>query len=751
MKVSLEWLGDFVVIEADVSRVVDALTMAGIEVEGVQATGVSLEGVVVCEVKTVARHPNADRLTICEVEMGSGSRRIVCGAKNFKAGDRVPLALAGAVLPGGFTIKESKIRGELSQGMMCSGRELGVSDDQDGLLILPGNAPVGAPISRLFPPDTVLDLEVTPNRPDLLSHEGIARELVACGLARWRENRPGKGAGPGVADRGFSVDVASLEDCPCYTATVIDGVRVGESPDWLKRRLSAVGLRPINNIVDITNCVLLELGQPMHAFDRDRLAPADRIVVRRARPGEKLVALDHKEYAVGPEDIVIADGNRPVALGGVIGGEPTAVTAETVAIVLEVARFLPAAIRRTSRRLEVATDSSYRFERGTDPALVERARSRALGLILELAGGRVTAGGAAGSHAAPEREIPLRVARAAGVLGVDHGMATIRASLEGIGCSVEDAGVGAVRCRVPSWRGDLVREIDLIEEVARITGIDAVPSRAVLSPAPESPADRDYDVRMGWRRRLAGMGFSEIVLGPLGDSPEDSERLSNPMISGQVSLRRSLRQQTLRVVAENLDQGNASVRLFHIGRVFGEGDERWHLALAVAGPDHEPHWGGAPRAMDLFDLKGALDALGLSPALAQTVGRPELKALGIRGSAAYADVALPVTGATVRRFRPWAVYPAVERDVAVVVPRGIAHAEVERAFAEAKEPLLERVTLFDIFSDDTGERLPQDRKSMAYSVRYRSPDRTLTDQEVNGAHEALKVALKRRLGCEFRE
>jgi phenylalanyl-tRNA synthetase beta chain len=461
--------------------------------------------------------------------------------------------------------------------------------------------------------------------------------------------------------------------------------------------------------------------------------------------------LDHKEYGVGPEDIVIADGSRPVALGGVIGGEPTAVTIGTVAIVLEVARFLPAAIRRTSRRLEVATDSSYRFERGTDPALVERARSRALGLILELAGGRVAAGGAAGGHAVPEREIPLRVGRTEEVLGVDHGIVAIRAALEGIGCSVEDAGAGALRCRVPSWRGDLVREIDLVEEVVRITGIDAVPSKTVLSPAPESPADRDYDMRMGWRRRLAGMGFSEIVLGPLGDSPEDSEKLSNPMISDQVSLRQSLRLQTLRVVAENLDQGNASVRLFHIGRVFRECDETWHLALAVAGPAHEPHWSGAARTMDLYDLKGALDALGLPSALAQMVGRAELKAVGVRESVAYAEVPLPVAGATVRRFRPWAVYPAVDRDVAVVVPRGIAHAEVERAFAEAKEPLLERVTLFDIFSDDTGERLPLDRKSMAYSVRYRSPDRTLTDQEVNRAHDALKAALKRRLGCEFRE
>lgn len=751
MKVSREWLSDFVVTDAASARVVEALTMAGVEVEGVQETGVSIEGVIVCEVKTVARHPNADRLTLCEVETGGGSRRIVCGAKNFKVGDRVPLAVPGAVLPGGFVIKESKIRGELSQGMMCSGKELGISSDHEGLLILPGDAPVGAPISQLFPSNTVFEVEVTPNRPDLLSHEGIARELVACGLARWREGRPTAATGGAAGGAGFGVEVGSLEDCPCYSATVVEGVRVGESPDWLKRRLAAVGLRPINNIVDITNFVLLDLGQPMHAFDRDTLRPGGKISVRRARGGEKILALDHNEYAVGPEDIVIADGEGPVAIGGVIGGEPTAVTGQTVAIVLEVARFQPAAIRRTARRLGVSTDSSYRFERGTDPAVAERARARALGLIADLAGGRVTGAGMAGGHAVPERAVPLRVGRVGEVLGVEHERAVILGALEGIGCRIEDAGAGAVGCAVPSWRGDLTREIDLIEEVARITGIDAVPSRTTLRPAPESASDRDYDVRMAWRRRLAGMGFSEIVLGPLGDGPEDSERLSNPMISDQVSLRRSLRRQTLRVVAENLNQGNPSVRLFQMGRVFGASGEAWHLALAVAGPDREPHWSGAPRPMDLFDLKGALDVLGLPSGEAHSVGRAELKALGIKCPVAFAEVPLPSAGAAARRFRPWPVYPSVDRDVAVVVPRETTHAAVEAALAEANEALLERVTLFDIFSDDSGERLPRDRKSMAYSVRYRSSERTLTDQEVNRAHDALKAALKRRLGCEFRE
>lgn len=751
MKVSLEWLGDFAVVDAAVPRLVEALTMAGVEVEGVERTGVAVDGVIVCEVKGVARHPNADRLTLCEVETGSGGKRIVCGAKNFKVGDRVPLALPGVVLPGGLTIKESKIRGELSQGMMCSGRELGVSDDEEGLLILSADAPVGAPIARVLPSDTIFELEVTPNRPDLLSHEGIARELVACGVARWREDRPGRGAGPGTLPGGFGVDVDSAEDCPHYTATVVEGVRVQESPDWLKRRLAAVGLRPINNIVDITNGVLMELGQPMHAFDRDKLRPGGRIGIRRGRAGERLLALDHNEYEVGPDDIVIADGKGAVAIGGVIGGEPTAVTGETVAVVLEVARFLPAAIRRTGRRLAVSTDSSYRFERGTDPALVERARARALDLILELAGGRVVSAGASGDGTVPPREVALRLGRTAEILGVDHGQAAVGRALGGIGCEVKAAAGGAIRCGVPSWRGDLVREIDLIEEVARITGIDAVPARTGLRPAPQSAADREYDLRMALCRRLAGMGFSEVVLGPLGNDPGDVARLSNPMISDQVSLRGSLRRQMLRVVAENLDQGNPSVRLFQIGRVFGEAGEARHLALAVAGPDHDPHWSDPPRALDLFDLRGVLDVLGLPSAAAEAVGRAERKAAGIRAEVAYAEVCLPAAESEPRRFRPWPVYPAVDRDVALVVGREVTHAQVQAAFAEAKEPLLERVALFDIFADDSGERLARDRKSMAYSVRYRSSERTLTDQEVNRVHDSLKAALKRCLGCEFRE
>lgn len=747
----MEWLGDFAVVEAPVPAVVEALTMAGVEVEGIARTGVAVEGVIVCEVKSVARHPNADRLTVCEVETGAGTRRIVCGAKNFKAGDRVPLAVPGTVFPGGLTIKESKIRGELSQGMMCSGRELGVSEDHEGLMILPADTPLGRPIQEIFPSDTVLELEVTPNRPDLLSHEGIARELVACGVARWREDRPGRAAGPGTLPGGFTVDAASEEDCPHYTATVIEGVRVQDSPEWLKRRLVAVGLRPINNIVDITNCVLLELGQPMHAFDRDKLGPKGRIGVRRGRSGERLLALDHNEYEVGPDDVVIADGAGAVAIGGVIGGEPTAVLGETVSVVLEVARFLPAAIRRTGRRLGVSTDSSYRFERGTDPALVERARARAIALILELAGGRVTAAGSAGSGAVPARTLGLRVGRTAAVLGVDHGREGVRRALEGIGCVVADGPGDTLRCEAPSWRGDLLREIDLIEEVSRITGIDAVPARTELRPAPQSAADRDYDFRMALCRRLAGMGFSEVVLGPLGNDPADAMRLSNPMISDQVSLRGSLRRQMLRVVAENLDQGNPSVRLFQVGRTFGGGGEEWRLALVVAGPDHEPHWSGGPRPMDLFDLAGALEALGFSADAAVAVGRAERKAAGIRVPVAYAELALAGAVTEPRRFRPWPVYPAVDRDVALVVGRDVSHAKVRAAFAEAKEPLLERVTLFDIFADDTGERLPKDRKSMAYSVRYRSAERTLTDQEVNRAHEGLKAMLKQRLGCDFRE
>ncbi len=755
MKISLEWLNEFAATDGSGSRLAEALTMAGIEVEGVLTTGVDIGQVVVAEILSSARHPNADRLSVCKVAAGGAPLQIVCGAKNYKVGDRVPLALPGAVLPNGLTIKESKLRGELSQGMMCSGRELGLDADAEGLLILPPDAELGRPIRDLFPPDTVFDVEVTPNRPDLLSHRGVARELVAMGAAVWREGKaPAPGLGKAAAAPGklkaYPVTVEDADACPCYTATLVGGVTAGPSPAWMRRRLEAVGLRTINSLVDITNYVLLECGQPLHVFDAAKLAKNGAITVRFAKAGEKIAALDHNEYALETGDLVIADASGPIAVAGVIGGEPTGATGTTNAVVLEAARFRPGTVRRTARRLGLSTDSSYRFERGVDPAGVLAARARALELLAEIAGGAPTASGAAGETEPKPAHVTLRPARVARLLGFEIPGAEIQRGLEALGCRAQGEKDGAVAWAVPSWRPDLEREADLIEEVARLAGLERVPSRLAARPAPSGPADIAAAREAETREALAGFGFFEVVTSPLGKDPDAAAKLANPMTSDQTVLRPSLREHLLAVAAWNLNQGARTLRLFEIGRVFGAGSEEVRLGLLVSGPWGEPHWAGARADLDVYDLKGVLEALGLDAAAAAPVPAAVLKRHDIKQAVAFAEVAAPRAATAPPRFAPWPVHPPVVRDVAVVVPRAIPAAEVEAAIRKAGAAHFEETALFDVFTDDSGGKLPADRKSLAFSVRYRARDRTLTDAEVNAAHETLRAALAKALGCAFR-
>ena len=382
MKFSLNWLGEFVELPDDVAQLADLLTLAGVEIEGIETRGANFPQVIVAQITASSPHPNADRLSVCQVDDGSGQvRQIVCGAKNYKVGDKVPLAQPGAELPGGLKIKASKLRGVESQGMLCSAKELGVAEDAAGLLILAPEAKIGAPITELFPNDTILDVEITPNRADLLSHYGLAREIAA--LTR-KSLRPLEIAEPPTAT-GDAVRISATRECPFYSARRIEQIAVGPSPNWLRTKLEAVGLRAINNIVDITNFVMLEIGQPLHAFDADKLEGG--INVRLARPDEKFLALDGRTYQLDENKMLIADAARGIAIGGVMGGEDTGVTATTRNILLESAYFLPASVRRTARELSLPSDASYRFERGVDPSMVLRASARATQLIHEIAGG----------------------------------------------------------------------------------------------------------------------------------------------------------------------------------------------------------------------------------------------------------------------------------------------------------------------------------------------------------------------------
>ena len=383
MKFSLNWLGEFVELPNDVAQLSDLLTLAGVEIEGIETRGANFAQVIVAQITASAPHPNADRLSVCQVDDGSGqARQIVCGAKNYKVGDKVPLAQPGAVLPNDLKIKASKLRGVESQGMLCSAKELGVAEDAAGLLILAPEAKIGAPISELFPNDTILDVEITPNRSDLLSHYGLAREIAA--LTK-KPLRPLEIAEPPTAT-GDAVRISALHECPFYSARRIEQITVGPSPKWLRAKLEAVGLRAINNIVDITNFVMLEIGQPLHAFDADKLEGG--INVRLAQPNEKFLALDGRTYQLDEKKMLIADAARGIAIGGVMGGEDTGVTGTTRNVLLESAYFLPANVRRTARELNLPSDASYRFERGVDPAMVLRASERAAQLIREIAGGK---------------------------------------------------------------------------------------------------------------------------------------------------------------------------------------------------------------------------------------------------------------------------------------------------------------------------------------------------------------------------
>src|SRR5437867_13144624 len=434
MKFSVNWLREFVELPPSSDALAELLTMSGVEIEAIEKRGADFDRVVVAQISESKPHPNADRITVCVVDDGTGTKRqIVCGAKNYRVGDKVPLALPGAELTGGLKIRASKLRGVESEGMLCSAKELGVAEDAAGLLILSPEAKIGTPIRDLFPPDTILDVEITPNRGDLLSHFGLAREIAALTnkkLLGQALRLPSKSAGDAPALQKKGITISALRECPFYSARRIENVKVGPSPDWLRAKIESVGIRSINNVVDVSNFVMLELGQPTHAFDADKLD--GDINVRLARDDEKFLALDGKTYALTPDNLVVADQERAVGIGGVMGGEETGVTESTTNVLLEAAYFLPASIRHTAHELNLPTDASYRFERGVDPEMVLRASQRASELIREIAGGSpATETHVAGQLPTNPADVSLSYEKCDRVLGMSIKRRTVDESLEG--------------------------------------------------------------------------------------------------------------------------------------------------------------------------------------------------------------------------------------------------------------------------------------------------------------------------------
>lgn len=822
MKISRNWLQTYVNLEGrsndEISR---AVTFLGFEVESIHLTGApKLESVFVGEVVTRERHPNADKLSVCTVDVGPvhGVKTIVCGAQNYQVGDRVPVALPGAVLPGNFVIKQSKIRGHQSDGMMCSGKELGIGEDHSGLLILEQRPVLGLSINEILPPgDVVFDIEVTPNRPDCLSHLGVARELAAWFRQPLVYPDVGIETMPATGDESRedllgSVRVDASEDCPLYLASIITGVKIGPSPAWLQERLTSVGLRPINNVVDVGNFVMLEYGQPLHAFDARKLE-GSAIVVRRAADGEKIVTLDGKERALTSQTLVIADATKPVVVAGVMGGVNSGVDSTTSDLVLEVAYFRRQSIRATSKRLALASDSSYRYERGVDPHALPEAARRAISLILQTAGGRLTSPSyRVGGDVPWQREIVLRTSFVTERLGFEIPVADMRAALESFELTItreetDPKGAGLQwTVEVPSWRDDLDRPIDLVEEILRLFGTERIPATTVSSPGLAEDDDPVVEFNRRALEYLVGHDFHECVnytLRPVqelsvavGPATVSKLALSNPFVEDQSHLRPTLINGLLETLKLNQSRGVGVTRLAETGRVFLEREgQLWECAavgFVIAEDVGGRSWLRRPPA-DFYGTKHHLESLAslagidLDPQvrlpgeaenrqwqMGQAAVAGELakgwvasfgllnvsaiKALGVEGRVYGGFLAiLPeniVKETTRRRFKPFGLFPAALRDLAIVVDETIAAVEVSRALAKVARMVVgtafrvESVEVFDVYR---GEGLPVGKKSLAFSLVFRSDERTLTDDEVNRAFLVLQDALIAATGYSLRK
>jgi phenylalanyl-tRNA synthetase beta chain len=778
MKFSVNWLREFVDLPKNPEEIADLLTRAGIEIKNIETRGAHIDKVIVSQITASSRHPNADRLSVCEVDDGSGTKRqIVCGATNYKVGDKVPLAVPGTKLPNGGEIRKSKLRGVESEGMLCSPIELGMGEDASGLLILSSDARIGVPITDLFPADTILDVEITPNRGDLLSHYGLARESAALSGSKFKKTPPEAN----IEINKSGITITATRECPFFSLRKIDNVKVGPSPQWLRAKIESVGLRSINNIVDISNFVMLELGQPTHAFDADKLKGG--LNVRLARDGEKFLALDGKTYSLKPDNCVIADQERAVGIGGVMGGEETGVTDSTKTILLEAAYFLPASIRRTARDLNLQSDASYRFERGVDPDMILRASQRAAELMVEVAGGSPTKQiQVAGEAPANPADISLSYEKCARVIGVAIEQHAVDEILTRFGLRKTADTNQSATWKIPSYRRDLQRDVDLIEEVLRGYGIDQVPGKTRGRFMPTSTADHSHNIEtLFLRDRLTASGLSEVRTSKLisrsAIASNKAVELRNPLSEDHVALRPNLISGLLDVLERNIRAGAESVSIFEIGRVFVPpgGKEERHVAILLAGNiAGVPDWRSPiRRGLDFFDLKAVLQSV-----VPNVILRPEKFAdfaLGIeiwsdnqrvgfggqllagRSTASSALVAelnadLFLHGAKSRKtFRELDRYPAITRDIAMIVPEKLTHAEILRVILQPAEALLENVNLFDLFEIKEGTAPTGSGKSLAYRLTYRAKNRTLTNEEVTAAHAKIRERLKRELGVTLRE
>ncbi|HAA04406.1 MAG TPA: phenylalanine--tRNA ligase subunit beta [Syntrophobacteraceae bacterium] len=800
MLVSAKWLREYVNFPMTVAELGERLTMVGLELEGLEERPTNLQQVVTARVEMIGKHPRADRLQLCEVTTGNQIYQIVCGAPNVAVSAVVALALPGAKLHAGISIQETTVRGERSQGMLCSQRELGLGEDASGIWLLPPDTPIGTPLAEALGfNDTVLDISVTPNRSDCLSIVGIAREVAAiCGMRLQYPVITCDESGPPVDALG-SVTIDDPVGCPRYAARIIEGIRIGPSPEWLQQRLESSGIRSINNIVDVTNYILLELGQPLHAFDFDRLAE-HRILVRRAQDGERFTTLDGNERNLYEDTLLICDGRQPVAIAGVMGGLNSEITGETSRVLIESAFFQPQGIRRTSKKLGLRTESSYRFERGVDLEGVTRALDRAAQLMLEVGGGQL-AGGRIDVYPAPISQPILTFAadRTNRFLGTQLTSAQMAKVLTSIEMQVEPLDDNRLKVVPPSFRQDVSREVDLMEEIARLAGYDSIPSTCPQASVFSNVPDDHLTTRETLRNILAGFGFAETItysfvsldsLEQLRLPSEDRRvrplKLANPLSEDQAVMRTSLIPGLLATARRNFDYRNLDLRIYELSKVFlatekEQPEEHYFLAGLMTGLRQPQRLYGGEDKIEYADVKGVVEALlgllhidgcrfrqeALEPYLdpwgsaAVFCGDHRLGTLGRLHPEVEreCDLKAPVFVLELdfdrlfglRRSRPLyqalPKFPSVTRDMALVLDDNLAVQSPMDYIMEQCPPMLEHVAVFDLYRDP---QLGKGKKSVGYRLVYRAPDRSLTDEEVNDIHTEVVRKVLRTFGAAVR-
>ncbi|MFH1080993.1 MAG: phenylalanine--tRNA ligase subunit beta [Pseudomonadota bacterium] len=802
MLVSLRWLKDYIDIDLAPTELADRLTMAGLEVENIRETAPDFSGVVVAKILSIKPHPDSEKLSLCEVTTGKDVLPIVCGAGNIRIGDVVPLARVGATIPGGYTIRSSRIREERSEGMLCSEEELGIGPERSGIMILPAELPLGQDlIDALNLRDIVLDIGITPNRPDCLSMIGVAREIAAITGGKLKTPEILLTEDDEDINEITSVEILDTDLCPRYTARIVKNVTIRPSPFWMRRRLESVGLRAINNVVDVTNFVMLECGQPLHAFDY-RFLKEGRIVVRKSRHGETFTSLDEKERILRADTLMICDGVKPVAIAGIMGGLNSEIKDDTCMVLLESAYFNPVSIRKSSRWLGMSTDAAFRFERGIDPGGVVNALNRAAQLIADLSGGAVCRGHIDQYPMKIEfpRDISLRIRRVRDILGKAVAPAEIMRILRDLGMVVNKADKSSYRITPPTFRVDISREIDLIEEIARLHGYDRIPAtHPAISFMPTSQ-DPQKVLEERIRTLLNGYGYSEVItysfvpatavenLGlPADDVRRATVAIRNPLTEEQAVMRTTMIYSLLETMRRNADAGCFDLKLFEMGRTYLARQagmlpaEQNRIGGILTGARYDDCWHYSGLASDFFDLKGCLEGLFdhlkiaalkfrsdlrepfLHPGRScrMTIGKEMIGFLGevhpdvlarmnLKSRAMVFEIDLDVLArhfSGMMAYRDVSRFPSSSRDVAFLISRDLTTEEIIHFSLDMHEELLEKVCIFDVYD---GKSIPEGMISLGLRFSYRANDRTLTDQEVGRAHKAIVQRIVEKSGATIR-